>query len=97
MTNSDSVADINEIERIIADYVVSQNPSMYTASTLPRDESLMELGILDSAGIIELVVFIEDKWHIQLADTDFTKERMGSVMRIAALTYDYVSAMPQSS
>ena len=30
----------------MADYILSQHPSRFTAQTLPRDQSLLELGVL---------------------------------------------------
>jgi hypothetical protein len=35
------------------DYILSQHPSKFTRETRPRDESLAELGVLDSAGVMD--------------------------------------------
>jgi hypothetical protein len=37
----------------LVDYILSQHPSKFTRETLPRDESLLELGVLDPAGVID--------------------------------------------
>lgn len=79
----------------LVDYVLSQHPSKYTAETLPRDQSLLELGVLDSAGVIEFIVFAETAWEIEISDDDITKERMGSLDRMAALVQDYVARKVQ--
>ena len=52
---------------------------------IPRDQSLLELGILDSYGVIELVEFLEAEWSISIADEEITKEKMGSINKMATL------------
>lgn len=80
---------------MLVDYVLSQHPSRFKAETLPRDQSLLELGVLDSAGVIEFIVFAETTWEIEISDDDITKERMGSLDRMAALVQDYVARKVQ--
>jgi acyl carrier protein len=75
----------------MTDYILSQHPSAYTAQTLPHDQSLLELGILDSAGVIEFIVFVESTWGIEISDEDITKERMGSLVKMAALVDEYLA------
>ncbi len=89
--SADSDAQIAEIRVAMIDYIVSQHPSKYTKETLPLDESLLELGVLDSAGVIEFIVFAEDTWNIAISDDDITKERMGSLNKMVLLVCDYLS------
>ena len=42
-----------DITSALADYILSQHPSKCTRETLPHDESLLELGVLDPAGVID--------------------------------------------
>lgn len=81
-----------EITASIIEYILTQYPSKFDAETLPRDESLLELGVLDSAGVIEFIVFVESTWDIAISDEDITKERMGSLNKMAALVHQYVSS-----
>jgi acyl carrier protein len=80
-----------EIVAKLVDYVLSQHPSKFTRGTLPRDESLIELGVLDSAGVIEFIHFAETTWGIEISDEDITKERMGSLNKMAALVQHYAA------
>lgn len=79
-----------EVAAALVQYIVTQHPSKYNAETLPSDQSLLELEVLDSAGVIELIVFVETTWDITISDDDITKERMGSLNKMAALVMDYV-------
>jgi acyl carrier protein len=80
-----------DITTALVGYIVSHHPSRFTAQTLPRDESLLEVGVLDSAGVIEFIVFAESTWGIEISDEDITKERMGSLNKMAALVQEYAS------
>jgi acyl carrier protein len=80
-----------EIMSVLVDYILSQHPSKFSADTLPRDGSLLELEVLDSAGVIEFIVFAESTWEIEISDEDITKERMGSLNKMAALVQQYVA------
>ena len=42
-----------DITSALADYILSQHPSKCTRETLPHDESLLELGVLDLAGVMD--------------------------------------------
>jgi acyl carrier protein len=88
MTAADQHAEI--VVKLV-DYVLSQHPSEFTRDTLPRDESLLERGVLDSAGVIEFIVFVETTWVIGISDEDITKERMGSLNKMAALVQHYAA------
>ena len=82
---------LEEITAAMVDYIVTQHPSKFSADTLPRDESLLELEVLDSAGVVEFIAFAEDTWGIEISDEDITSERMGSLNRMAALVQEYLA------
>jgi acyl carrier protein len=83
--------NLADITAALVDYILSQHPSKFTRETLPHDESLLELGVLDSAGVIEFIVFAETTWGIEISDEDITKERMGSLNKMAALVQHYAT------
>ena len=49
---------------------------------LADGESLLDAGLIDSTGILELVAFIETEFSIQMADTDIVPENLDSVETI---------------
>lgn len=79
------LADIQE--KIIA-YLRANHPSNVDFSSIPLDESLLELGIIDSYGVVELVDFLEQTWDITISDHEITKEKMGSINKMALLVQD---------
>ena len=52
---------------------------------LGNDTPLLERGILDSLGILNLVSFIEDEWGVTVEDEELIPEHFGSISRIAQL------------
>ena len=55
------------------------------AAHAPADsESLIENGIVDSTGILELVAFLEERFGLVMADSDIVPANLDTVERIAA-------------
>jgi len=84
-------SELADITSTLVDYILSHHPSRFDRETLPRDESLLDLEVLDSAGVIEFIVFAETTWEIEISDEDITKERMGSLNKMAALVREYTA------
>ena len=53
-------------------------------SALGPDESLLDRGIVDSTGMLEIIMFIEDELGVQVEDEEMIPENLDSVNRIAA-------------
>ena len=50
---------------------------------LREDTSLMEEGIMDSTGILELLFFIEETFGFSVEDNELVPENMDSLLNIA--------------
>lgn len=51
---------------------------------LNDDTSFLEEGIIDSTGVLELVNFLEETYHIQVGDEELIPENLDSVDNITA-------------
>ena len=60
-----SITD-KEIERDLISYLKNGNPVLAKMQSLPLDKSLVELGYIDSFGIVDLVTYLENKWIIKI-------------------------------
>jgi acyl carrier protein len=74
-----------EIAAILLKYIRESNPVAADMAEIPVNESLYELGVLDSFGVIETVDFIEKRWSIKILDSEITKEKFGGINKMAAL------------
>jgi acyl carrier protein len=50
------------------------------------DDSFLQEGIVDSVGVLELVLFVEEKFGVAVDDQDITPDNFDSVNRLA----DYI-------
>jgi acyl carrier protein len=51
---------------------------------LPENASLLEAGIIDSTGVLELVCFLESTFGIEIADEEMLPENLDSLAAISA-------------
>ena len=48
------------------------------------DESLLDAGLIDSTGVLELVAYLEGEFGIQMADADIVPDNLDSIAKITA-------------
>ena len=53
-------------------------------SNLSDTDSLLESGVMDSTGILELVAFLESEFPIQMSDSEIVPENLDSIASITA-------------
>jgi len=61
--------------------------------TLGDDDLIPETGLLDSAAIMELIVWIETRFDIEIDQSDLTIENLGSVNSIVQYVGAHVRPM----
>ncbi len=61
---------------------VTRNFNVET-SDINMDESLIDQGIIDSFGLTEITVFIEQKFGMKIGEQDMTREAFGSMNKMA--------------
>jgi acyl carrier protein len=47
-----------------------------------EDESLLGSGIVDSTGVLELIAFLEDTYHVKFEDQELVAENFDSVAKV---------------
>jgi len=72
------------IEQQIKDYIAnnflfSDNGYMY-----PDNTSFLEEGIVDSTGVLELVLLVEENFGLEVPDSDLVPRNFDSVTNLAA-------------
>jgi len=73
----------NTVSTHIKDFIWQHFPLARTRKIVDTD-NLLEKGILDSLGILEVVMFIEHEFHIILNDDDLVSENFQSICSMAA-------------
>ena len=77
--------DENQVLTEILEYLRCGNPILAELKEIPLDDSLVELGYMDSYGVVDIVVFLEGKYSIIISDEDITKEKFGSVNKMVSM------------
>lgn len=71
-------------ENIIRKFLVENFVLSDQVDQMGFDESLLENGVIDSTGILELVFFVEDQFEIQIDTSEVLPENFDSINRLAA-------------
>ncbi|MFC1652873.1 acyl carrier protein [Planctomycetota bacterium] len=74
----------NEIRAYIIDNILFGDDSQ-----LSDNASFQETGVLDSAGFLEVITFLEEKYGIAISDSDIVPDNFDTVQRMAV----YVETM----
>jgi acyl carrier protein len=69
--------------RIAVREFILENFIIDTAEDLREEDSLLERGIIDSTGVLELVAFIEEKFGITVEDDELIPENLDTIRDIA--------------
>lgn len=77
------IEEIREVRRQVRDYLVS---SFYVPDpgALADSASLIETGVIDSTGALELVAFLESTFGVRIGDEEMLPENLDSIARVAA-------------
>lgn len=63
---------------ILENYLFTSDPA-----ALGLDDSLLERGIVDSTGMLEIIFFVEEQLGVKVADEEMVPDNLDSVNRIA--------------
>ncbi|MHB1515663.1 MAG: acyl carrier protein [Acidiferrobacteraceae bacterium] len=68
-------------EKVLA-YITDNFLMGLRTGEIREDSSLLDLGIIDSTGVIELIAFLEEAFGIHVDDEEITPENLDSLRRI---------------
>lgn len=74
---------MSAIETDVRQYILDNFLFGRTDVDLTSDASFLELGIIDSTGVLELVTFLEDKYQIKVGDEELIPANLDSLRGIA--------------
>ncbi len=80
------MSKLDEIQAAIRNFVYSQFPAARTQG-LAETDSLLDLGVVDSMGVLEVVTFLENEFAITLTDDELMADHFESIATIADLVH----------
>ncbi|HEX7480200.1 MAG TPA: acyl carrier protein [Polyangiales bacterium] len=63
---------------------ITQNFYVPDPDSLEDETSLLDQGVIDSTGVLEVIGFLEDKFGIAVQDDEMLPENLDSIARITA-------------
>ena len=73
-----------EIETTLLNYIRDNYLPRHAEAKLGNEESLFDCGILDSAGLISFIVYLEKKFGLTIPDEDLLPENFASLESISS-------------
>jgi acyl carrier protein len=70
------------IEQEVRRFLKDNFPLSADGVVLDRDDSLIEVGVIDSTGVLELIGFIEERYELEIADEEVLPENLDSIAAI---------------
>lgn len=91
MTNSE------HIEQEVREFLRENFPLSADEVVLAPDASLIEVGVIDSTGVLELIGFIEERYEIEVRDEEVLPENLDSIASITRFVGGKVGASASSN
>lgn len=63
----------------------------YDENQFSNDSSFLDFGVLDSTGILELIVFIETEFNIEVSNMEILPENLDSVNCVSLFVYQKIN------
>lgn len=73
---------MSDVKEKIISYIKENFIAGRSEQELKTNESLIENGIIDSTGVLELVTYIEETYSIEIADEELIPENLDSIDNI---------------
>ena len=83
---------VNELREFIA-----KNFLFSDEFSLSDTASFLESGIIDSTRVLELILFLEERYQITLADEEIVPENLDSIQSLRIFVESKLSAMVKDS
>lgn len=73
-----------DIEQKVRGFIADNFFVSSDSEALPKDTSLIEAGIIDSTGILELVAFLEEAFQVAVKDDEIVPDNLDTVQAIVS-------------
>lgn len=75
---------MNSVEELLRKYIADNILFSGSGYPYPDDTSFLENGIVDSMNVLELVMFVEQKFGVKVEDAEIVPDNFDSIARLAA-------------
>ena len=79
----DAIVTEAQIVKETREYITENFLYARPSYVVGEDEHLLERGVVDSMGMVELITFLQDQFGVEPADDEITEENFATLRRIA--------------
>lgn len=79
-----------EIQTKLLDFITEN--FMVEASDIDFDKSMIDEGIIDSFGLVEIANFMENEFSMTVAEDDMNRSNFGSVKKIVNFIFNSINS-----
>lgn len=70
---------------------IKENFIFDNSNNLERDQSLLDTGIIDSTGVLSLIMFLEETFEVSIDDEELVPANLDSIDKIAVFMEKKIS------
>ncbi len=93
MAGAAPATDLDGIRRQIHEFIALNFLFDGTAEPLDDAVSLLESGVVDDTGVLELILFVEEAWGLTVDRTDLAPENLDSVNALASYVFSHLNRL----
>ena len=82
-----------DIKQQIIDFITNNFLFDNAQASLNEKESLLETGVIDSTGVLELIAFIEETYGIKVEDEEIIPENLDTILDITYFIKQKISTL----
>ena len=75
--------DRESVQQEVREYIVENFLFDEGEEELKDEDSFLESGLIDSTGILEVIMFLDENYRIKMADDEMVPENLDSIEKIA--------------
>jgi len=84
MTDKLEIVPERDVKEVLRRYITENFLSRAGLEGLDDTDSLMEKGIIDSTGVLELLGFIEEEFTIKVGDVEVIPDNLDSLQKLTS-------------
>lgn len=93
-----SISQDTNLVEVVRKFIVQKFP-LARRRSVSDDDNLLETGVIDSLGVLEIVTFLQEEFSLEVQDDDLTPENFQSISSVARFVGQHIgpSAVAKSA
>ena len=89
-----SISEDTNFVEVVRKFIVQKFP-LARRRNISDDDNLLESGVIDSLGVLEIVTFLREEFSLEVEDDELTPENFQSISSIAGFVGQRIRIQPE--